>query len=412
MRRILLVISMLYLAWAVPAHAEGPKSYSLSEVVQLAREKNPSLAVFQANLKAARGDAVSAGAFPNPSLELEFGRGRATRDGDLDRREYRFTLEQPLELPNKRLHRKKVAETGQAAARGDVSSFHLQLVFEVKQAFYHLLLAQKDLETVAGIAAASEEALNRMKLRVEAGDAPEVDLFKTRVELLKIRKEQRATEREVLGFRASLNGLTGNALGTDFTVTGDFTGAAGEVDPQKLTETALARHPLIERQKQHIAGKEASLALERASRMGDMSVKAFYGQEIDKELYGAGVSIPLPLWYGRSGEIAAASARLDGARAALEALKVDIAVEVARRSAEVQAALARADAFEQGLLRDAKETLDIAAFSFEQGETSLLELLDARRTHATVLREHIESLYELAVAVARLEQATGGDVHE
>lgn len=71
-------------------------------------------------------------------------------------------------------------------------------------------------------------------------------------------------------------------------------------------------------------------------------------------------------------------------------------------------ALDQLKVFEEGLLKEADEARRIAQFSYQQGESDLLNLLDAQRVERTTLIEYHEAQFELQVALARLEQATGG----
>jgi outer membrane protein TolC len=46
--------------------------------------------------------------------------------------------------------------------------------------------------------------------------------------------------------------------------------------------------------------------------------------------------------------------------------------------------------------------------SYQQGESDLLNLLDAQRVQRATLIEYHEAQFELQAALARLEQVTGG----
>lgn len=412
MRRALLLLLLLPVWVAVAAQAGEIKTYTIEDVLKQAREKNPSLPEFDANLKAAEGELAAAGAFPNPVLEIELGRGRATREENLDRREYRFSVEQPLETAAKRRFRRDAAQASLVSTRTELDDFRLLLTFEVKVAFYRLLLAHKTLEVTGQNRGALEEAVRKIALRVEAGDAAEVDLIKARVELLKAERDFRVAARKIEGLKAALDALCGGAFGRDFTVAGSLDNELPAIEPGLITEKALSRHPLIERRKKEVEREEALLGYERASRLGDFSFRAFYGQEIDKELYGAGLSVPLPLWNRRDGEISAAGARLACARAGLGQARLKVAAEISQALAEAEAAAEQVKAFEQGILENARDVQATAAFAYEQGETSLLEMLDAQRVHAATLLEYQEAIHDLSTAIARLERASGGNIHD
>jgi outer membrane protein TolC len=58
----------------------------------------------------------------------------------------------------------------------------------------------------------------------------------------------------------------------------------------------------------------------------------------------------------------------------------------------------------------AAEALRIARLLFEEGETSLLDLLDAQRTAREARREEIRARFELAVALSELQRLLGPDI--
>jgi cobalt-zinc-cadmium efflux system outer membrane protein len=59
-------------------------------------------------------------------------------------------------------------------------------------------------------------------------------------------------------------------------------------------------------------------------------------------------------------------------------------------------------------MKQSEEALRIAQFSFQQGASSLLEVLDAQRVQRQILLDYIQAQFELSVALARLERAVGG----
>ena len=57
------------------------------------------------------------------------------------------------------------------------------------------------------------------------------------------------------------------------------------------------------------------------------------------------------------------------------------------------------------MLENAQKILDGKIYSYMRGETSLLEVLDARRTYNEVQQSHNEAQYALAVALVELQRA-------
>ena len=78
-------------------------------------------------------------------------------------------------------------------------------------------------------------------------------------------------------------------------------------------------------------------------------------------------------------------------------------VLVAARNEEKAAAVAASIAEAGG----AAESVRLARLLFEEGETSLLDLLDAQRTAREARREEIRARFELATAIAELRRLLG-----
>jgi outer membrane protein TolC len=62
----------------------------------------------------------------------------------------------------------------------------------------------------------------------------------------------------------------------------------------------------------------------------------------------------------------------------------------------------------ENLIGEAEEIYRIASRSYEEGEASYLEVLEAQRILRTTRTEHTQALLEYAAALADMEQAVGG----
>ena len=59
------------------------------------------------------------------------------------------------------------------------------------------------------------------------------------------------------------------------------------------------------------------------------------------------------------------------------------------------------------MLQQAKEVLDGKIYSYNRGEVSLLEILNAQRTYDDVQAQYIETLYNYNAALVELEKSAG-----
>lgn len=356
------------------------RHYTLQEILTIAEEKNPSVAIFQANIDAARGILTSARAYPNPDLEAELGKGKALGElGSALRGEYSLGLSQPFEWPGKRIYRRKAAEAEVGVARGEMEDFQLELTAQVKEAFFNVLLSERISEVSRKNVETVEVAVNSIKLRVDSGEAPVLEMIKARVELLKVTKDMKRAENRVVIAKAALNSLLGGALGEDYEIQGEFLAPEKHLESALLVDTALTRHPLILRQKKAFEAADYALLRERQARIPDLILKGSISDEIDKRSYTLGLSVSFPLFYQQQGEIAVAQAGKARAQAELERTRVELTKLIIQEYQNYQIALDQLDVFEKGLIKQAEDALRIARFSYEQGESDLLDLLDAQR---------------------------------
>jgi len=387
--------------------AEEKKVFSLDKLLSMAMDVNPSVAVFKANLEASRGEAVSSYAYPNPEVDLEGGRGKSLETGK-SKGEYSMGISQPIEWPSKRHFREKAAKASVEASEKEPDDFHLQHRAEIKKAYFRLLKDKKVLDTAKENSKIAGELLKTVELRVKAGEAPEFELVKAKVEALRADKELKRAVNTIVTSKAILNGLLGNTLKNDFDVEGAFKVPEKKYELQALISNAMEKHPFVIKAKKDAEAKGYSLKKEQASIFPDVTVKGFFNKELDKDGYGVGLSVPIPFWYQRKGEIATASAEKTRAEAEVYRTKVELAKSITEEYQNYAIALDQIEVFEKGLLKEAEEALRIAKLSYRHGESGLLDYLDAQRIYRATFLEYYQSLFEVESSLAALERAAGG----
>jgi cobalt-zinc-cadmium efflux system outer membrane protein len=385
------------------------KHHTLQEILAISEERNLTVAIFQTNIDAAHGILTSARAYPNPDLEAEIVRGKALGEpGFAFGREYSLGLSQPFEWPGKRIYRRKAAEAEVGVAREETEDFRLELTAQVKEAFFNVLLSERLLDVSRKNVETVEAVVRSVKLRVDSGETPELEMIKARVELLKVTKDLKRAENRVVLAKAVLNSLLGGTFGEDYEIQGEFLAPDKHLESALLVDTALAQHPQILRQKKAFEAADYALLRERQARIPDLVLKGSITDEIDKRSYAVGLSVSFPIFYQRQGEIAVAQAGKARAQAELKRTQVELTKLIIQEYQNYQIALDQLDVFEKGLIKQADEALRIARFSYEQGESDLLDLLDSQRVQRSTLNEYHEAQFELQAALARLERVTGG----
>ena len=383
--------------------------YTLNQVVQLALLHNPLMNGAEAVLEQTQSQRVSAGAYLNPSLTASAGRG-SIRDpsNGVSVTERTITVEQPLEWLGKRAARQRAADAGVAGALAGMEETRVILMADVKGAFFQLLFSQQDAQLAKENLKTVEDLVKLVSARVSTREAPKFELVKATVELQKSRKDLARADNALLVARARLNTVTGKVMGDRFAIQGTFEPIRTGMDLQALMEQGLNQHPTVRRQQKAVEQAEFTIEQERASRMPNVAVIGQYHREAGDESFTAGLSVPLPIWYRRQGEIGAAMGMHRRAQAERLRAQQELEQTITQHFQEVQTAQEQMQVFEQGLLYQAKEALDIAQFSFRHGVASLLEVIDAQRVYRQTLLEYAQARADHSIALAQLERSVGG----
>jgi outer membrane protein, heavy metal efflux system len=404
----------------VPAYAESAgQVYSLDMIVDLALTKNPLVSFSEGNIEQQKGQQTAAGAYPNPSV-TGFGGHGSLRDAgragigtliegqSIAITEYNVMLGQPVEWPALRAARQQVADLGFATANVGLLETRLNLASQVKAAFYDLLLAQQGadlarqyLETVEGVA-------RIVKARVKSGEAPQFESIKAEVEVLRARQQLARAGNVLRISRVVVDTLTGGSLGATYTVHGEFRMVPRDLQIERLMARMMEQHPTIQRLLRSVEQSDWKIEFERQARVPTVTVNGGYWRELGREAFQGGLSVPMPLWYQRQGEIAASLGAKRREEAELLRARNELGRAVYQHYQDMRTTAELIEVFDKGLLNQAQEALRLARFSFQQGASSLLEVLDAQRVQRQILLDYAEARHALSVSLARLEQAVGG----
>jgi len=388
---------------------EQASTFTLDRIIDLALERNPIIAGARSVIEQNEGMRTQAGAYPNPTIGGQTGSG-ALRDPTTGPRvtEYGMTLHQTVEWPGMRAARQDAAEAGLASATVGLDEARLNLVAEVKQAFYELLLSERTVDLLQQNLEIVQEVARIVRARVRSGEGPQFEAVKADVEVLKAKQEMTKAKNAVRVKLVGLDTLTSGALGARYQVQGDFRSLRDRLDPEQMASRDLSQHPILKRQGKLVEQAESTVSKERQARVPNVTLFGGYARETGREGMVAGVSLPTPLWYRQQGHIATALGTQRKEEAELLRSRNDLTRAINQHAREAETAQDQILVYEEGLLKQAQEALRIAQLSFRQGASSLLDVLDAQRVQRQVTVDYNLARYELSVALTRFERAVGG----
>jgi outer membrane protein len=287
-----------------------------------------------------------------------------------------------------------------------------QVVFNVKQAYYSLLRAQKNRDVAAEIVKQYELHLNQAKGLYEVGTKPKIDVTKAEVDLTNARLNLIKAENAVKIAKATLDNAMGLPLAPDYVIEDSLT-----MDKLSITfDEALERA-----YKERADLKSLRAKVEAAARSVDFAKKDFYpnlGTKITYSIpkngnfsgddWDVGLSFSVPIFSGFSTtyKVQEAKANLGLLKANEEALKQRIYLEVKEAYLNMVEAEERIKAAELAA-KQAQENLELARGRYGVGAGSSIEMTDALVAYARSQVEYIQALYDYKIAEASLLKAMG-----
>ncbi len=379
---------------------------TLDAAIRLALADNPDIRVLAADIASARGELTTAQTWLNPEISVAPG-FKSVRDPSDTQFHGDFGLEQTFEWPGKRALRHAVAEKNVAVRQLALAGFRSQLAIQVRRAYFTLLATREIVALREQRLTLAKAFVDAAKKKVEGGYAPEFEATKATVEVVGAQKSWREAQAQHDAARVALNALMGRKPAEPLTVAGALDGSIELPDQSRLLEQSLVRNPGLKVQEAEAERTGLSLQSIRKSRRPDFKVGPSLEYTRDEQIVGFGLTMPLPFWDKKKGEIATATAEQEKALAELDKLRREILRDVTTASQNFTAAKESLAFYTPALRAKLKTALDAAEQGYAEGRTPLLLYLESQRTYFDTSADNFDTLQKLLEAQAALESALG-----
>jgi outer membrane protein, heavy metal efflux system len=408
----------LQLCICLPASA-GPAPRSINELSALALKQNAELAALEKEAAAKHSLAIQAGAYSNPTLELQGATGGLT--GSPDDRSLSIGVNQELPLNNKLHLRREAGQREAEAARQQRDNAARLLRDEITTLALDCLLASKRQELAAELLKLNRELVAIAEERFKAGDIPELELNLARVEL--VRAEARLLEagREASPLKIKIASLTGlNEAEINIPDMDSHTKLSR--NSQELTRQALNSRPDLlaltrEREKAdaefHLAEAEALPNLTAGLFVQWQRAKTELGERSDVSSdtqLGFRLSMPIPVFDRNRNGIAAMRARLEAADSRKLALERTITAEVDAAVSRLSTSERIVAMFERDIIPQLTENLKLTREAYRVGEVGILSVIDEQKKFSEVNESYLSALHGRRTALAKLESAVSTEL--
>jgi len=427
MKKMMLLPILLLFILTPPAGAQEligkGETLELARCIEIALKKHPGIQAAAYTLQAgeSRVGQAKAGYYPHLSGSASYSRtdqtttaGRFSTSGRSVYDSYgsSVALSQNLFDFGKTATQVKIQNLNLDASRSDFDTTNDQVVFGVKQAYYGLLLTQRNRDVAREVVGQFTQHLGRARGFFEVGLKPKFDVTKAEVDLSNAKLNLLKAENALRLARVTLNNAMGLPDAPDYEIRDSLAFQRVEVDLDQVMKKAYDRRPDL----QSILAKKKSLdetiTLQKKGYTPYVTGNAGYGWSGDSFpldpgwSIGATLNIPLFSGFSTKYQVDEARANLDVLKANEEALRQGIFLEVKQAWLNLQEAADRIVAAEV-IVRQAEENLELANGRYTAGVGSPIEVTDALVAESNAKTGFIAALYDYKMAQATLAKATG-----
>jgi outer membrane protein TolC len=396
--------------WAAAARAQT--NDSMDKLIATALANNPEIATARKKWDAALEKIPQARAWDDPAVGVDAWRKSA---GAESASQTGLMVSQAVPWFGKRDLRGRIESGAAKQAEMDWRMKTLDVVAMVKQAYYDLWQAQRELAVNERNQELMRQFVEVARTRYETGKASQSDLIRAQNELAKLAEDRIDRERMRLQALAELNQLLRRAPETPVEIGLDVTAPAQElgVTLEQLQAAADMRPQILSVRDGAVRSAEAALALAKKGYDPDFQFRVEGWQYEGKggiQEYDMGVSINFP-WLNRSkyrAAISEARANLDASRDNLDAMQTRTAAEVKKLYDGVHTMHHHYDLYTDKLIPQQQLAVEAARAAYETGTGGFLDVLDARRMLFDLEMQNLHHTAEFQRLLASLERMVGG----
>jgi cobalt-zinc-cadmium efflux system outer membrane protein len=387
------------------------KPLTVDGTVQIALLNNRSLQATFEEIGLSAADLLEAVTIPNPKVDLTVKFPDQPPSGTYVDYSAAIDFLSILMIPLK----KRVAKDQLQSAALRVADETLELISDVKSAFYSLEASQQLLQRFKLIVDANAASLDLAQRQFEAGNISDLALTQQQTTYSHSRLNVATTEAEIRRNREKLNRLLGLwGPDTEWQISSDLPEVPkAEFSTQGLERLAISQRLDLQSDYLQVASQAKNLGLTKSFRLlGALDFGVERERETDGQIRtGPTFIIELPVFNQGQARIARGEAALRQAWDKFEALAIEVRSQIRELQDEMMSKREIARFYYDEIVPDQRRILKESLINYNAMDIGNFELFTAKAEEARTEREYLEAVRDYWIARAELERAVGGNLN-
>lgn len=407
---ITFLISVVFFG-SLPVYSQ--EAFLLGPLIDEAKKNNPDILAAKKNWDSSLARVPQAKSLDNPTVGVKFEKiPRGTLKFDKTMPDDRMlSVEQMFPLFGKLPLKGKIAVAESQMAAAEYKNKELEVIAEVKNAYYDLFMNYKESELNEQSLNLLESIINTARAKYSIGLVTQEELFKLNLEIARLSNEiqnlKEARQAKETRLNTMLDRNPEAALGIpqlDETI--DFS-----VDTETFYRMTIENKPEL---------LVFSYAIERNKFAKSLAERGFFPDMaagiVQRGIASGGfgpwdlmMSFTVPLWFWskQKYEIKEAVANLEGALAAYQAMKNKALAETKGLIANIEIAKNKINLYKTNMIPILESSISVSLAGFASGKSDFMMLLDNQRMLVETKMEYYKALVEYNMNLADLERQVG-----
>ena len=386
------------------------KPLTIDTAVQIALTNNRSLQATFEEIGLSAADVRQAGTIPNPKFDLALRFPDKAPSGAYIDYSAAIDFLSIIMIPLK----KRVAKDQLESAALRVADDTLELVSQVKGAFYSLQASQQLLKRFKLIVAANAASLDLAQRQHEAGNIKDLALAQQQASYSRSRLDVAVAEAEIRRNREKLNRLLGLwGADTNWQIAGELPEVpSSDLRIRGLESLAISQRLDLQADYLRVTNQAKNLRLTKSIRfLGALDFGIESERETDSQTRtGPTFAIELPVFDQGQARIARSEAALRQAQDKFEALAIDVRSQIRELRDELMSKRETARFYQDELLPGQRRILNESLLNYNAMEIGNFDLFSTKAEEARTEREYLEAVRDYWITRAQLERAVGGNL--
>ena len=293
----------------------------------------------------------------------------------------------------------------------------LSVEFDIKRLYYGLLLAYETERITQDLFDQAEAHYQDVLHKFKQGTASKFDCLQSKVQVSKVMPELVKAKNAIDIIKADLKKALRIKMILDLAVNDRLAFLPVEINEPEFLKLAYLNQPAMNIKNLGIDFNKWAIKIARASNLPQVNALLDYEHrsnnlnnilDNNQSNFSAGFSISLPIFDGFSSKakVDAAKARYQEALLDKDDISDQIAVDIKKACLDLNQAKAIID-YTRDNIEEAKEALRISEVSFDNGEGTNLDILDAQVSLSQIEKDLVNSIYDYLMAQAFLDKTMG-----